>query len=615
MNEISNSILKSASASFGNDLYTFLKSKFLTMNYKNQGDFSEKLQEYFMFSVEKIGKVKTLFYDKKAQPLLDFYEPLKVRDENNTSGIYTNTSSVSYFMRKENNIIFTGNGGCGKTMLLKYLFLNSISEEFKIPIYIELRNLNNFSGSLVEFIYQTIQEMHFNISEDHFEYTLSGDKYLFLFDAFDEVYPEKAETLSSEIRQFSNKYSSNTFVLSSRLSQGFIDWSDFTEFSICPMNKEQALSLISKINVHKDIKEEFLKDLKRKLFKKYKSFASSPLLLTIMLITYESTSTLPDKLNGFYEKAFEALFYSHDLSKNRYKRKLKSKLGYEEAKKIFSRVCFKSYMKNEFTFNFDSLMSLIEDAKQIEKINEFRSEDFINDLETCLCMLIKEGFEYSYTHRSFQEYFAASFIEGKADEDQVKIFRIMFKETTNALFGIQNFWYIISDMQKERFIKNMIVPSLISFEVEQDKLKTYISDLYSEVSLVDEKEDEKIFEHQGIIFTAAAPKIEGFALGLFNTLNLCGDEFMLNYASATISKEHELEKRRKLKKMWFEQFDTRNVHIEKFLNEEKVYLYCLNTGELDYRKNEVERYLLWIKEYRRLKQDSEQSDDIFIDSL
>lgn len=138
MNDLTKTVVKSVSTSFGNDMYNFLKTSFKNLNFKFEGNFSIILQNYLTFGINKIGNVKTLFYDSKAQPLLDFYEPLLVTDGNMNDASPIDTASVSHFMRNKNNVLLTGNGGCGKTMLLKYLFLNSISEEFRIPIYIEM---------------------------------------------------------------------------------------------------------------------------------------------------------------------------------------------------------------------------------------------------------------------------------------------------------------------------------------------------------------------------------------------------------------------------------------------------------------------------------------------
>ncbi len=63
-------------------------------------------------------------------------------------------------------------------------------------------------------------------------------------------------------------------------------WNQFEELYSNPLSKEQALSLIKKIEYDQNIKEKFYKELDEYLYDKYETFASNPLLLTIMLLTF-----------------------------------------------------------------------------------------------------------------------------------------------------------------------------------------------------------------------------------------------------------------------------------------------------------------------------------------
>lgn len=348
-----------------------------------------------------------------------------------------------------------------------------------------------------------------------------------------------------------------------------------------------------------------MNDLNGNLYEKYKSFASSPLLLTIMLITYESTYTLPDKLNGFYEKTFEALFYSHDLSKNRYKRKLKTKLGYDDFKRIFSRVCFKSYIKNEFEFTFDSLCSYIDEVKRSEAKYNFKSEDFIEDLEMCLCMIIKEGFEYRFVHRSFQEYFAAKFIEERNDDEQVKIFQIICKNCYPFIYEIQNFWYIVFDIQQDRLIKNFIVYNLRVIETAEDALKAYIENSFFEVGVDDAT--------NGLVFGIQTPSFVFFAMQIFSRFKISQKSQFKNTAKQN-NQNNKLEI--SLEKEWLEHFGKRSISVKEFVEDKIFYEFCLDNNKLYSRELLVNSYLIWVREYReREKKQADTSDETFIDSL
>lgn len=624
MNNIGSESIKAISSNLGSDLYSLMKNSFKKMRYSSEAEFIIKLEKYIEFSIDKIGNVKTLFYDNKAQNLLDFYEPLNVKSESHPMNDYffdetvgdkskvtIETESISNFMKDKQNILFTGNGGCGKTMLMKYLFLNCLDEEYKIPIYIELRHFNNFNGSLFDFIYKTISEMHFDIDKEHFKYTLKSDRYLFLFDAFDEVYPEKSEMLSQEIKSFSTMYSDNKFIITSRFSLGFVDWSSFSKYNVCGLTKQQSISLIDKIKVYEEIKKDFINELESNLYIKYQSFASSPLLLNIMLITYESTSTLPDRLNGFYEKAFEALFYSHDLSKNRYKRKMKSELGYDDFKKIFNRVCFKSYIKSDYTFNFDKITALIEEAKKAEDITSFKSEDYLEDLQINLCMLIKDGFDFYFTHRSFQEYFAASFIMLKTDEQQKNIFNIMIKNK-HVTAGVENFWQIMYEMQKERFIENVIFYHLNPLLKYDDILKEYVCDMYSGMSVMIDEEDGELL----VSYSHYTRSNYAFPMRVFKKI------IRADYSSVFKKVIHDSEKvvgvsedinKKLIETLGLKLNQFHSSSCESLFEDRDLRKSWEKVGFGRIKKAEIERYIIWHDYYE--KSDNNIEDDLFIDSL
>jgi len=75
------------------------------------------------------------------------------------------------------------------------------------------------------------------------------------------------------------------------------------------------LSLIRKLDYNQDIKQKFLTEVENKLFEKYETFASNPLLLTIMLMTFDQYAEIPEKIHLFYQECFQALYSRHDASK------------------------------------------------------------------------------------------------------------------------------------------------------------------------------------------------------------------------------------------------------------------------------------------------------------
>lgn len=224
------------------------------------------------------------------------------------------------------------------------------------------------------------------------------------------------------------------------------------------LSKEQALSLVKKIEFDEVVKNTFYNELDNSLYEKYESFASNPLLLNIMLLTFQKHASIPERLNDFYEEAFVTLFNVHDATKDSYVRDIRTGLGCEDFKLIFSYICFKSYFNGEFEFSEARLRTHIQQAKaKFDRFN-FTIEDFQEDLTQSVCMLIKEGLIYRFSHRSFQEYFAAWYTCKLVDDVQSKLLLSWIKES-DSVFS-DSYFTMLFDLQSEKVNKIVICPIL-----------------------------------------------------------------------------------------------------------------------------------------------------------
>ena len=115
------------------------------------------------------------------------------------------------------------------------------------------------------------------------------------------------------LTNFTKAYQLNHIVISSRPTSNFVQYDGFLIYDIEPFSKEKALKLIDKLDYYDlEAKKKFRDDLEKKLYMSHKQFASNPLLLTIMLMTYTSYGEVPAKRHIFYSKAYETMARLHD---------------------------------------------------------------------------------------------------------------------------------------------------------------------------------------------------------------------------------------------------------------------------------------------------------------
>ncbi|HGS0724680.1 TPA: NTPase, partial [Streptococcus pneumoniae] len=120
-------------------IYQKLKQIYNDLQFKTEEELGVVYQEYLQFTYKKYSTVKTLLYKNEGKFLYDFYEHVYL-DDNNSDLI--ETSNTELIFEKTSNVILTGTGGIGKSMLVKHIFINQVQQATSIPIFIELKSLN-----------------------------------------------------------------------------------------------------------------------------------------------------------------------------------------------------------------------------------------------------------------------------------------------------------------------------------------------------------------------------------------------------------------------------------------------------------------------------------------
>lgn len=465
MNIDANQVLTDVTAKVLEDaalsLWSRIKQFFKETNAHDEINLGYAYEEYLRNTKNKNSKIKTLIYRHIPKDLYSFYECVAVECEGNI----IDTGSILNMTKINNKIIITGTGGIGKSTLLKHLFLNTIEKTSYIPVLIELRTINSLDSNQIDIrriVYENLTNNGFRMEEKYFEYSMEEGAYVILLDGFDEINKENVQKITTEIRNLGDKYPKNKYILTSRPTEGFVGWNDYVEMESMALTKEQALSLIDKIEFDENVKKTFYRELENSLYDKYRSFASNPLLLTIMLLTFDSRASIPDRLNDFYEQAFATLFNMHDATKEAYVRDIRTGLGCEDFKMVFAYFCFKTYFDNVFEFTEALLRDYLQMCKNKFSNVNFQVDDFLTDLVQSVCMLVKEGMNYRFSHRSFQEYFAAWYTCKLVDKVQYELVTGWIKESD--AIRTDSYFDMLFNLQSEKVNKIILYPALKRFK-------------------------------------------------------------------------------------------------------------------------------------------------------
>lgn len=296
---------------------------------------------YIENSFEKYSKTKTFFIRNEPTYLYDFYVPSSLE----SSGRKIKNASIDEIIKNNNCCIVSGTAGSGKSTLMRHLLLQCIAAKSKVPVFIELKDINDFEGDLIDLIRSVVVRNNSSFSKIFIESAIKAGHFTFLFDGYDEVNEKKRKQLRKEIQVLANKNPENNYIVSSRTDSEFGGWVGFTVFEMLGLSLDQACLLIDKLPSNEEIKEKFILDLKKGMFEEHDSFLSNPLLLTIMLLTYGQSADIPTKLNVFYNQAYEALFQCHDALKGAFQRERETSLDIQDFGEILNCFSLQTYDK------------------------------------------------------------------------------------------------------------------------------------------------------------------------------------------------------------------------------------------------------------------------------
>jgi hypothetical protein len=171
----------------------------------------------------------------------------------------------------------------------------------------------------------------------------------------------------------------------------------------------------------------------------------------------------------FYGQVYEVLFSKHDVRKDgKFERKFFTSLPIDDFSRVFQAFCAYTYFEEKFEFNKVEILEYIESAIEYCAL-EVDKNDYLNDLLQSVCLLVQEGGDISFSHRSFQEYFTSLFIVSCRDVSFDRLYslienRIVTDDVIIMLYGLDK------DLISTQFLKPNITNLLDSLKLEKEGL-------------------------------------------------------------------------------------------------------------------------------------------------
>lgn len=290
--------------------------------------------------------------------------------------------------------------------------------------------------------------------------------FAFFFDGVDEIQFDRKIAIIKRIKKFSEDFVNSNITITSRPDQSLLELHSYSRFKIKPLELSQSYSLLKLYDANSyNIGNSLF--LSKKLISEIElirnkdsisilEFLTTPLYVSLLFCSYKYKPVIPRRKDLFYSQVFEALFETHDLSKETgYVRKKKSGLDITEFSILLRRLafwCLKNNGKLEFSRSeFEMVMSEI--SSKLKGIT-FKPDYFINDLIYAVPIFIKEGALFRWSHKSLMEYFCAEFIcidvKDKREDLLLKIYE------SNSSLKYKNILELCSDIDYNSFRKSVL---------------------------------------------------------------------------------------------------------------------------------------------------------------
>ena len=397
---------------------------------------TENYTEYLASIIKKYGSINTLLYKEDAHPFYEFYvcnrvfQMLRIKADGRPSFVRRHIDNLDIVKIEKSSrlTLVSGTGGLGKSMMMRHLLLNTagrFNELNLVPVFVPLKDYGRKGKEIIDMAYDIVFNNSSSVSKAGFIEDLEAGNIVILLDGLDEISSSLRGEFDNALDTFTATYKNCICVVSSRPFSSYAYLNKFSIMDLCAFDKKQALELVEKLNFRPDdpsIKEKFYEELNSRLYETHNDFARNPLLLTIMLMTYEQYAEVPSKMHIFYQEAYATLSQKHDASKGAYKRALRTGLTADRFADYFAEFCAKTYLQEKFELTRSEIDDVYNGLRVKQKDGmTATADDFIFDLVSNMCLMYYEDGKYQFTHRSFQEYFCALCFSKWKDKNLEKV--------------------------------------------------------------------------------------------------------------------------------------------------------------------------------------------------
>lgn len=374
-------------------------------------------------SLQHIGIIKTLYHGANRNVELNefFIEPkLKLNNAHSDKPIKINSLQE---IQTERNILITGTVGQGKSVFMRYLALQELTYG-KLPIFIECKYISSQKSIqflLNEYFQNWLTEPKPNTISD----LLNSGKITLFIDAFDEIGKDWITDTVSTIESYSRDFPKLKIIVSSRPHHTISHSTHFSTVELLPYDVDEQKSLIHKLVSDTEARNN-LQDAIEAATVEIQAVLTTPLMVVLFIQKYLHDFSAPQNLTDFYANIFDIVVDKHNKTKTGFIAQSQSGLNNPTLESIFTRFCFDTAIKNQTAMARTELMNFIQkawDSNSIQYADKSAVDinKIADDFQKYMCLVLQDGEQYTFTHKSIQEFYTAKFIANLSEKNACKV--------------------------------------------------------------------------------------------------------------------------------------------------------------------------------------------------
>ena len=321
-------------------------------------------------------------------------------------------------VEKYRKLMIWGNPGAGKTTFLKYIAIQCIEGNFLsdyLPIFLTLRDFAEAADKqgILEYIHQEFLP-NLPRQESSLQEIIREGRAIILFDGLDEVREVNVEDVIRKIRDFSDRYPANHFIITCRIAAREYTFDKFTEVEVANFDEEQISKFANNWFKNKSVKPEYflvpVPENERVL-----ELATNPLLLTLLCLAFEESGDFPANRSELYKEGLDALLKKWDAKRGIQRHQVYGKLSPQRKEDLLSKIAWITFENGELFFKQKVAEKYITDyicnlpgANTDEEALQLDSEVVLRSIESQHGLLVERAKSvYSFSHLTFHEYLTA----------------------------------------------------------------------------------------------------------------------------------------------------------------------------------------------------------------